>query len=514
MQGLVRSLCGEMSPQLDKWQLLDQLLGEADDLQRAQAVLGWDQQTYMPSAGGGPRGQQLATLGRITHERFTSRQIGDLLDELGAEVAGRPPEDEQSALIRATRRQYDQMVKIPGDLVQEWALASASAYDSWREARTARDFRHYAAAFSRILGLMGQIADALGYTGERYDALLDMGEPGMTSAKAEQVFAELRGGLVPIVRAIGEHSDRVSNALVCQHYDGQKQWDLGIEAITAIGFDFEHGRQDRSVHPFTTSFGVEDVRITTRIDEEYFPMGFYGTMHEAGHGLYELGLPRRWNRTPLGQAVSSGVHESQSRFWENIIGRSRAFWQFFLPRLQAYFPAQTGGASVEEIYRAVNKSEPSLIRVEADEVTYNLHIMVRFEVERALMRGDLKVQDIPSAWAEKMRDYLGVTPPDDLQGALQDIHWTGGIGSFIGYTIGNVISAQLWAAIGQAIPHPEQHVARGDFAPILGWLRTNIHGQGATYEVEELLRRTTGSGLTAQPYLAYIQGKYTELYGL
>lgn len=499
---------------LDKWKHLEEILGEVDDLQRAQMVLGWDQMTYMPAGGGEVRGRQLATLGRITHERFTAPEIGDLLSELEAEVKGRPLEDEQAALVQATRRQYDRMTRIPGSLVQEWALASASSYEAWLGAREKKQWAPFVPEFTRMVNLMGEVADTLGYEGERYDALLSLGEPGMTAKDAGKLFLELRSGLVPIVQSIAEHPDRVSNALMCQHYDEHKQWDIGVEAATAIGYDFQHGRQDRSVHPFTTSFGPTDVRITTRIDENYFPMGFYGTMHEAGHGLYEQGLSRRWSRTPLGQAISSGVHESQSRFWENIIGRSRAFWDFFLPRLKEYFPEQVGGASADDIFRAVNKSEPSLIRVEADEVTYNLHIMVRFEIERALIKGDLSPSDVPGAWAERMKSYVGIVPEDDLVGALQDIHWTGGLGNFIGYTLGNVISAQLWAALRHELPGAEDGVARGEFAPILEWMRTHVHGLGATYQVDELVRRATGSDLSAAPYLSYIKEKFSGLYGL
>ena len=499
---------------MDRFKDLLERLHTASDLERASAVLGWDQMTYMPAAGNAARGEQLATLAALWHRVFTDPATGDLLQALEDDYQGRPQDDPQRALVRVTRRAYDKQTKLPQDLVAEMQRASAAAYEAWVAAREERRFALFAPAFRRLMQLSRESAEAIGYEQEPYDVLVDADEPGLTAERAAQLLEALKDGILPLVRQIAERTGRIDRSMLHQDYPYEAQWQAGIDAVTAFGFDFARGRQDVSIHPFTTSFGVDDVRITTNIDVQGFPGGFYSTLHEAGHGMYEQGLPAEWARTPLGQAISGGVHESQSRMWENLVGRSRAFWEYFLPTAKRYFPSQLAGVDVDAIYRAVNYSEPSLIRVDADEVTYNLHIAVRFEIERALLAGSLEPEDVPEAWSEKMRTYLGIVPPDDLSGALQDIHWTGGFGSFIGYSVGNVVSAQLWQGASRDLGDLDEMIRAGAFSPLLGWLRTNVHAVGSTHSTDEMLRRATGSPLTAQPYIDYIQKKYRAIYGL
>ncbi len=498
----------------DRLSALRARLEEIDDIQRAAAVLGWDQMTYMPEGGTQGRGEQLATLASLAHERLVKAEFRDLLHAFAEEVREAPADDARHAFLRTVQRAYDQAAKLPQELVARQMRLTVEAYEAWVAARAAKDFGLFAPAFAKMVDLSREIAQALGYREEPYDALLDLSEPGMTAQAAARLLGELKDALVPMVQAIADRRDRVDRSVLFGHFPDERQWQLGLDAVRAFGFDFRRGRQDRSIHPFTTSFGVGDVRITTRVDEQSFASGFFSTLHEGGHGLYEQGLPPEWARTPLGQAISSGVHESQSRLWENLVGRSRAFWSYFLPKAQAAFPSELGGAGVEDVYRAVNFVEPSLIRVEADEVTYNLHIAVRFELERALMDGELSARDVPEAWRAKMQEYLGVTPPDDLGGALQDIHWTGGLGGFIGYSVGNVVAGQIWEAAGRAIDDLPARIARGEFAPLLGFLRRELHELGSRETTEGFLRQVTGEGLTTRPYLAYIRDKFGEVYGL
>ncbi|MBX6723810.1 MAG: carboxypeptidase M32, partial [Dactylosporangium sp.] len=370
----------------------------------------------------------------------------------------------------------------------------------------------------RIVELTLKKADALreGRGGaeplSRYDALLDLYEPDARTKDVADLFSAVREELVPLVRAVAERPDRVRGDLLVGDFDEDKQWDFGIEVLTAMGFDFDRGRQDRSEHPFTTGFTPDDVRLTTRFGR-HLGIGLYGTMHEGGHGLYEQGIPGAWALTPIGTTASLGVHESQSRLWENVIGRSRHFWNHYLPRLKEYFP-ELAPVDLETFYRAVNESHPSLIRVDADELTYNLHIFLRFDLEQKLVAGDLAVGDLPEAWNEGMREYLGVTPPDHVQGVLQDVHWSGGmIGYFPTYALGNIMSLQLYEAALRERPSLPEEVARGELGGVLEWMRRNVHEKGATVTGVELLRQVTGTGFDPAPYLRYLKEKYTEIYG-
>lgn len=489
------------------------LLSDVSDLEKTGELLGWDRQTNMPAGGAQMRGEHMATVSRLAHNIFTSDEVGQLLGGLEASGVGGGKTDEDF-IVLATRRKYDRARKIPSDLVARHARTSAMAQEKWLEGRAKKDFGPFAPALKEVVAIQAEMAETIGGPGGPYDSLLDLTEPGFTREELATLFGDLKKVLVPLVREIGAHQDRVDASFLQQPWDERRQWQTTQEATRAIGFDFTRGRQDRSVHPFETAFSVDDVRITTRIDPNYLPMALYGSMHEAGHGLYEQGLPRRFMRTPVAEGSSSGMHESQSRMWENLVGRSLPFWTFFFPKLQEIYPEQLKGKTAEEMYRAVNHSHPSLIRVEADEVTYNLHIIVRFELEDDILNGRLKVEDLSSAWNKKMKEQLGIEPANDLEGVLQDIHWTFAFASFPSYTLGNVISAQLFEAARKAIPDLDERHAHGDFSALLGWLRDHVHQEGAKYTTKELIRRATGKELTAAPYLDYIQGKFKGIYGL
>ena len=492
------------------------ILAEVDDLQRAAALLNWDRQTYMPPAGGPGRGEQLATLQRLAHARFTSPEVGELLSTLADEAAKQPYDSMQASLVRVTRREYDLMTKLPSDLVAEMARAEAAGFDAWLQGRRARDWRPFSDPFARLVKLARQAADCIGWQASPFDALLQPQEPGMTSEQLDRLFGRLKEVLVPLTRAVGERADRVRDDFLAQPFDEERQLALTLEAVAAVGFDArERGRQDRSVHPFTTSFSSGDIRITTRIDPDHLTRGLFSSLHEAGHGTYEQGIPADLWHTPLGGGTSGGMHESQSRLWENVVGRSRGFWEFFLPKAHAAFPAQLQGVDTEAMYRAVNRAGPSLIRVDADEVTYNLHIILRYELEQALLGGDLQPADVPGAWAEKMRHYLGLTPPNDLVGALQDVHWTSGpMASFPGYTLGNVISVQLYECAVADEPGIPAGIRTGDTGPLLKWMRDHVHSHGSKLAPVEILERETGRGLDPEPYLRYVQRKFADIYGL
>ncbi len=498
------------------YQRLVELLAEVTALRQSGGLLFWDQQTYMPRAGARARGNHLATLSKVAHEKFTAPEIGRLLERLRDWEETLPYDSDEASTVRVARREYEKATRLPPDLVVRHSRARTRAHEAWIEARQKNDYKVFRPALGEMVDIMREVADALGYEDHPLDALLDQQEPGMKTADMEKLFGELRQGLVPLVRAIAEKADAVDDSFLHQPFDRETQMEVCREAAGAIGFDLEtRGRIDLSVHPFTIGFSRSDVRFTIRIDEGFFNAGFFASLHEAGHGTYMQGLPERFEQSILHEGASSGLHESQSRLWENIVGRSRAFWEFYYPRLQKGFPEQLGKVSREDFYRAVNKVEPSFIRVEADEVTYNLHIMVRFELEKAVFDRELGLDDLPGAWNEKFRNYLGITPPDDLRGCLQDIHWTFGFGGgFAGYTIGNVASVQLYEKALEEHPGLEEEFARGEFSSLLRWMNENVHAHGAKFEPQELLQRVTGRPLDAGPYLAYIKRKFSDIYGL
>lgn len=490
------------------------LLARVHDLNMAAAVLEWDQETYMPPGAAHARAQQTATLRKLAHEFFTTDQIGLLLEHLQAKVANLDSESFEASLVRITQHDYDKAIKLPSSLVAEMTKATAHAKQAWKEARETNTFATFAPHLERLIDLNLKKAEAYGYEDRVYDALLDQFEPGMTTAEVEHVFGDLRAQLVPLVHAIAD-ARSLDDSIVHRPFDPDKQWDFGVAVIKDFGFDFEHGRQDHSAHPFTTTFAISDVRLTTRIDPNFFSPAFFGTLHEAGHGMYEQGIAADLARTPLAEGTSLGMHESQSRLWENLVGRSYGFWQHYYPALQDTFAESLGDVSLDAFYRSINTVRSSLIRVEADEVTYNLHIMLRFELENAMLEGKVAVQDLPELWNTKMEEYLGVRPSTDAEGVLQDIHWSlGALGYFPTYALGNLMSVQLFNQARADLSNLDDQITSGQFGDLLGWLRTNVHQYGRTRSASRILEQTTGQRLSAEPWLAYIREKFGALYGI
>lgn len=499
---------------MEQYEKLKARLAEIGHVGSASAVLGWDQQCYMPPGGAGERAEQLAVLGKIAHEMFVSEETRRLLEGAEAEVAGAAPDADEAALVRVARRDFDKSVKLPAELVAEIARTTTLGHELWVRARQNNDYAAFAPTLDKILDLSRQVAEHLGYAHERYDALLDQYEPGSKTAEVARVFDELRPGLVQLVKEIAARPP-LDDGVLHREYDEEKQRVFGERVARRLGFDFTRGRQDRAVHPFCTSFGRDDVRITTRFDRRFLPSALMGTIHEAGHALYEQGFDPKDEGTPLADAASLGFHESQSRLWENVIGRSRPFWGVFFPELRQQFPEALGDVDGETFYRAINKVEPSLIRVEADEVTYNLHIMLRFELERDLLDGRLSVADAPEAWNAKMEEYLGITPPTDAEGILQDVHWSEGMfGYFPTYALGTLLSAQLYDRAVADCPGIPEDLAHGEFGTLLEWLREKIHRPGRRYLPAQLIERVCGEPAQSRSYLNYLRAKFGELYGL
>ena len=493
---------------------LKSVLAEVSDLDAASALLGWDQQTYMPPGGTGRRGQQLGTLQSLSHTKFITPEVGRLLEALNVEIGNLDPDSDDARLIKVTTRQYKKAVKVPPEWVVEFAEQTTLGSQVWQEARTEKDFLKFQPILEKIVDLRRQYADFFAPYEHVYDPLIDDFEPGMKTADVQEIFEALRPQQVELVKAI-QGQDQMDDSFLHQNFDEQKQWDFGVDVITKFGYDWQHGRQDKAAHPFTISFGLDDVRITTRIYPDFLNTGLFGTMHETGHALYGLGIDRALARTPLENGASLAIHESQSRMYENLVGRSMPFWEHFYPSLQETFPTQLSNIELETFYKGINKVEPSFIRVEADEATYNLHIMLRLELEIALMDGSVEVKDLPEAWNARMLDYLGLVPENDADGVLQDIHWSGGmIGYFSTYALGNLISVQLWEKIVSDISDIEDQIRSGEFQSLLTWLRENIHRHGAKFEPQELVQRVTGSKIDAAPYMCYLNSKYGDIYGI
>ncbi len=483
------------------------------DLESAAAVLDWDQHTYMPPGGAEGRALQLATLGRIAHERFTSARTGALLDAAEARGGALDPRSDDAALLRVTRRDYTKASKLPAEFVAELHRAASIGTHVWEEARARNDFALFLPHLERIFELKRREADYLGYREHPYDALMDAYEPEMTSREVRALFDRLVEVTVPLVRAIAARPAPRTDMLE-REYEEAPQRAFGMAMAQAFGYDLNRGRLDTSAHPFSTGFGRDDVRITTRFGRSGLGAVF-GIFHEAGHAMYNQGIAQALERTPLGDGASYGVHESQSRLWENLVGRSRAFWEYAYPALRRAFPAQLEGADADAWYRAINRVQPSLIRIHADEITYNLHIILRFELEQAVLTGALRPAELPEAWNARMASYLGVTPSTDTDGVLQDTHWAAGlIGYFPSYTLGNVASVQLFEAARRRHPDLEDQIRRGEFGTLLAWLREHVHEHGRKYSPQDLLVRATGGPLSPEPYLAYLKAKFGELYGL
>lgn len=488
-------------------------LADIHNLSMASAVLNWDQRTYMPPRGTEARAKQLATIAKLTHQLLVAPETRDLLAAAESETPG----EDARALLRVARRDFDKATKVPTSLVVELAEVCSLAEEIWAHARAEDNYPAFAPWLDRILGLKRQYAAALGIPkgGCIYDVLLDDFEEAMTVAALDPLFAELKKQTVPLVAAIQEHADRVSAAPLTRDYDEALQEKFALAILKELGYDFARGRLDRAIHPFCTNFSHNDVRITTRYERNWLPGALFGCLHEMGHAFYEMGINPAYEATPLAGGVSLGVHESQSRLWENLVGRSRGFWQRYYPRLQSAFPAALRDVPLPTFYQSINRVTPSLIRVEADEVTYNLHIILRYEMEQELLEQKLPAAEAPAAWNAKMQQFLGITPPTNREGILQDVHWSGGgIGYFPTYTLGNVLASQLFAAASRAMPSLQSDIQSGIFTPLREWLRINIHQHGRKYLPADLIQRATGQPLATNDYAAYLKTKYSEIYAL
>ncbi|HET6164082.1 MAG TPA: carboxypeptidase M32 [Planctomycetota bacterium] len=488
-------------------------VAEICDLSSASALLSWDQETTMPKQGAPARARQLATVAGIRHERFVDGRVGELLAD--CEAAPGQFEDVERTQLRELRHDWDRATKLPRALVEETASAESSALEAWRDARAKSDWKAFAPHVRQLMGYAVQRAQALGFTERPYDGMLDDYERGADEERLDALFSDLRPRLTPMIGPVLERRGRVDSACVRRPLAIEKQAEFGLAVIRAMGFDLDAGRVDLATHPFCSGIGPGDTRLTRRYDLNDLRPALYGIVHEAGHGLYEQGLAPELRWTPLGSASSLGIHESQSRLWENVVGRSRPFWERFLPDLRRLFPSEFRDVTADQMYRAVNEVATSLIRVEADELTYNLHVLLRFEIERALFAGNLDVDDVPAAWGEKCGELLGVRPKNDAEGCLQDIHWSmGAFGYFPTYTLGNLYAAQLYEAAQRDLGDLDGLIAHGEFAPLREWLRAKIHRHGRRFLPAELVFRATGADPSAEPFLRYLRAKLEDVYGI
>ena len=479
------------------------------DIKSANAILQWDQETYLPQGGAQFRGQQISTLSEIAHQFFSEDALGDLLQEL-TEANGLPAAQKRN--IALTLEDYTKNKKYTSSFVREMSEQVNKTFHSWIEARKQNGFSVYQKDLNALIQLKRKEADILGYANHPYDALLNEYEKGATVELIDKTFATLLPPLKNLFQNIIA-SPKVDDSFLRQHFPAQQQWDWGMHLIKCLHFSFEHGRQDKSEHPFSISFSPQDVRITTRIDETDFGNMTWSCIHEVGHALYEQGLPAEQYGLPLGEACSFSIHESQSRLWENNVGRSLPFWQHFYPQVQQHFPKQFGQVSLEQFYKAINSVQPSLIRTEADEISYHFHVFIRYELEKRLLEGSIKTADIPSFWNEQYKTYLGVDVPDDKSGALQDVHWAhGSFGYFPTYSLGSFYAAQLFAQAEKELSGLKKDISVGNTAPLLNWLRAKIHSKGRYFTSEELCKEVTGEGLNGNYFLNYVQEKYAAIY--
>lgn len=497
------------------FEALEHELREIHDIDMALSLLQWDMQCMMPVAASDQRAHQIETLSVLVHERKTSQRLGELI-EGSADVADAAPHGSYEAgLVRLARRQYEQNSKVPLELQGRIAQAQAEGFGIWRDARAASDFQVFLPSLETQIGLARELIECFDPAESPYDVLLDRFEEGSTTGEIDRIFDRLKPRLIELSRAIAERQDRVSDRLLHGHFPKAAQAALSQGVADLLGANVERWRVVETVHPFAQSFGTHDIRIATRYDETFFPTAYFGTIHEFGHGLYESQIDPALNRTPLADGVSMTVHESQSRLMENLVGRSRPFISFVWPRLQAAFPEAFGEYSAEAFYRAVNRMQPSLIRVEADELTYGLHIILRYELERDLFEGRTNASELPRLWNERMKDYLGVDVPNDAMGVLQDVHWSGGgFGYFPDYLLGSVLSVQIWERMSRDLPELNEQIERGEFGPMREWLGEHVHRSGSIYTPSETIERAVGGPLDPEPYLRYLEGKIADLYGL
>jgi carboxypeptidase Taq len=498
-----------------KYEKLLEKVYEIHDIERATAVLSWDRETNMPKAGITARVQQMTTLNRLSHTLFTADEMGELIEATAGELEDAPYDSNEASLIRLLRRTYADARKLPPEFVTRISEVSGHAHGAWVQAREEDDFEAFRPWLEQVVALGQEMAGYYGYEDEMYDALLDKYEFDMKTAEVRETFAALKQELIPLREAIEERGRAVDDSILHQPFDIAKQKQFAHFIAPKVGYDFSRGHLGTVVHPFAISFGRDDSRITTRWYPDFLNPFLFGTLHESGHAIYEQGTHPDLARTPLARGTSLGIHESQSRMMENIVGRSRGFWEaYFLP-LQCTFPEQLSNYSAEDFYRAINKVQPSYIRVEADELTYNFHIILRFELEQALMTGDLVVRDLPTAWNDKMDELLGIVPPTNREGCLQDVHWTRPMfGYFPTYSLGNLYSAQFFETAVAQVPAISDELAEGKTDALLAWLRENIHQHGRKFTPRELVQRVTGQTLSHEPFMRYVTGKLSDIYGL
>ena len=498
-----------------KLQQLKTRLAQIDDLNSVAALLEWDQSTYMPPGGAQARARQMATVSRLAHEKHTDPAIGRLLEDLQTYEESLPYDSDEASLIRIARRDYERAIRVPPAFVAELNSLQSESHQAWMSARPADDFAAVQPYLERTLELSRQYADFFPGYEHIADPLIEDADYGLKASTLRSLFAELREQLVPLVQAITDQP-LADDSCLRQRFPEAQQLAFANRIIERFGYDLKRGRQDKSPHPFTTDFSIGDVRITVRVEEDFLGEALSGALHEAGHAMYEQGISPALEGTPLAEGTSAGVHESQSRLWENVVGRSLEFWSYYYPRLQAVFPEQLGSVSLDTFYRAMNRVERSLIRTAADEVTYNLHVMLRFDFELAMLEGNLAVRDLPEAWRERFQADLGIVPPDDRDGVLQDIHWYFGTigGMFQGYTLGNILGAQFYRAALEAHPEIPDAISQGEFETLHGWLRENIYRHGRKFTASELVERVTGGPMSIEPYMAYLRKKYGDLYRL
>jgi carboxypeptidase Taq len=496
-------------------QQLRDWLAEIADLGDVTHLLEWDQQTMMPARGAAGRAEALATLRRVSHEKFISAETGRLLEAARKAVDGGDPADDEMSLVRVATRRWEKSRRVPIELAAERARAGSLGQEAWREARARSDFAAFAPHLERNLELARRYVECFDDFDCPYDVLLDDYEPGMRTASVTRLFAQLKSELVPLIATLADHADRVEDSCLHGSFPTEQQRRLVGEVVKLMGYDPAAWRIDTAVHPFATSFGAHDVRITTRWDETFFPGALYSAMHECGHGLYEAGIAPSLQRTPLGHAESLGLHESQSRLWENMVGRSRPFCGVLAPLIANVFSESRGTLDPQTLYRAVNRVQPSFIRVEADEATYSLHVVLRFELEQQLIEGRLTVSELPEAWNARFKAYLGLDVPDDAHGVLQDVHWSSGsIGYFPTYALGNLIAGQLWERVYADIPDLDAHLAAADLRVLREWLREHVHRHGAKFSMPALLERVVGTTIAVEPFVAYLKDKLSDVYGL
>ncbi len=496
-----------------KMQELRNRLAEITDLSLVNSVLSWDQATYMPGGGAGARARQMALVGKIEHEKSTDPALGKLLDDLRSYENDLPFDSDDASIIRVARRDFEMAVRIPAKFMANLYSHFALTYQTWTQARPENNFAKIRPFLEKTLDYSREMSNFFPGYEHVADPLIDFMDYGMKASTVRALFADLRRELVPIVQAITRQEKANDNCLRA-FYPKEDQLRFGKMVIAKLGYDFERGRQDFTHHPFMTKFSLGDVRITTRVKENYLADGLFSTIHESGHAMYEQGIRMDYEATPLANGASAGVHESQSRLWENIVGRSRGFWEYFYPQLREIFPNQLGNVGLDEFYRAINKVENSLIRTDADEVTYNLHVMLRFDFELQMLEGSLSVRDLPEAWNERFESDLGMAPPDDRDGVLQDVHWYSSVvgGVFQGYSLGNILSAQYYTKALEAHPEIPDQICLGNFGTLHQWLVENIYQHGRKFTAAELTERVTGSPLTIQPYINYLKNKYSQLY--